>query len=139
MDKTWSSLIWKLFHKGELTALRRDVLLRLAEYAPRAWPAHETLAERAGCSVRTVQRALEDGRRLGLVSWTERRIRAGWRWLRTSNHYAFHTTGQHGRAKDRTVERKRLASTLLDRLRPHLPIRSPAQQLWLIGEGPKPP
>jgi hypothetical protein len=24
---------------------------------------------------------------LGLVSWAERRVRAGWRWLRTSNAY----------------------------------------------------
>jgi hypothetical protein len=34
-----------------------------------------------------VQRALRHARRLGLVDWTERRIRAGWRWLRTSNCY----------------------------------------------------
>ena len=26
---------------------------------------------------------------LGLVSWAERRVRAGWRWLRTSNIYRF--------------------------------------------------
>ena len=50
-------------------------------------PAHATLAERAGCSVSTVRRALAQAFRLGLVSWTERRVRAGWRWLRTSNAY----------------------------------------------------
>lgn len=34
------------------------------------------------------------GVELGLVSWTERRVRAGWRWLRTSNAYRFaHGTG----------------------------------------------
>ena len=44
-----------------------------------AWPAHATLAERAECCVRTVQRALEAARELGLVSWTARRLRAGWR------------------------------------------------------------
>ena len=50
-------------------------------------PAHATLADRARCSVRTVQRALVQAQVLDLVSWTERRVRAGWRWLRTSNAY----------------------------------------------------
>jgi hypothetical protein len=34
---------------------------------------------------RTVAHALAAARDLGLVNWTERRIRRGWRWLRTSN------------------------------------------------------
>ena len=42
------------------------------------------LAERAGCSVRTVQRALQQARD---VSWCERRVRAARRWLRTSNRW----------------------------------------------------
>jgi hypothetical protein len=33
--------------------------------------------------------ALRQARHLGLVDWSERRIRAGWRWLRTSNLYRF--------------------------------------------------
>ena len=71
----------------------RDVLLTLQTYRPTGapaagiWPAHATLAERAGCCIRTVQRALQLAERLGLVSWTERRVKAGWRWLRTSNTY----------------------------------------------------
>jgi hypothetical protein len=48
---------------------------------------HATLAARARCCTRTVQRALQAGQRLGLVQWTERRVRAAWRWLRTSNAY----------------------------------------------------
>jgi AraC-like DNA-binding protein len=50
-------------------------------------PAHATLAERTGCSVSTVRRALAQAFQLSLASWTERRIRAGWRWLRTPNAY----------------------------------------------------
>ena len=50
-------------------------------------PSHATLADRAGCSVRTVQRALVQAQVLDLVSWIERRVRAGWCWLRTSNAY----------------------------------------------------
>src|SRR6185312_6534656 len=46
-----------------------------------------TLAERARGSVRSVQRALQQARVLGLVSWSERRVRAAWRWLRVSNRY----------------------------------------------------
>ena len=83
-------------------------MLTLATYAKgpgrTAWPSHQTLAERCRCSVRTVQRALEQARGLGLVSWVERRVRASWRWLRTSNVYtmlvpagAIHTTGHFGR------------------------------------------
>jgi hypothetical protein len=48
---------------------------------------YPTLAERVGCSVRTVQRALQAARALGLVDWAERRVRAAWRWLRASNRY----------------------------------------------------
>ena len=54
-------------------------------------PSHATLAERAKVGERTVQRALAAARDLGLVSWTERRIRRGWRWLRTSNAYRLTT------------------------------------------------
>ena len=50
-------------------------------------PSHETLAERVDCHTSTVWRALQAARDLGLVRWTERRVRAGWRSLRTSNRY----------------------------------------------------
>ena len=78
---------------GNLTRAYRDVLLTLATFRGAGGlicPAHATLAERGGCSVSTVRRALAQAFRLDLVSWTERRIRAGWRWLRTFNAYRPH-------------------------------------------------
>ena len=85
----WRDHVWKEFRAGNLTRAYRDVLLTLATRGAGGLicPAHATLAERVGCSVSTVQRALTQACPLGLVSWTERRIRAGWRWLRTSNAY----------------------------------------------------
>jgi hypothetical protein len=86
----WRDRVWQEFRAGNLTRAYRDVLLTLATFRGAGGlicPAHATLAERAGCSVSTVQRALAQAFRLDLVSWTERRIRAGWRWLRTSNAY----------------------------------------------------
>jgi hypothetical protein len=85
----WQHRIWREFHAHNLHPLWRDVLLTLAGYCAEGtgWPAHATLAARARCCTRTVQRALQAGRRLGLVQWTERRARAAWRWLRTSNAY----------------------------------------------------
>lgn len=50
-------------------------------------PAHATLASDAGCSVRTVQRATVAMRALGLLRWTTRLLRAGWRTEQTSNAY----------------------------------------------------
>jgi hypothetical protein len=86
----WRDRVWKEFRADNLTRAYRDVLLTLATFRGAGGlicPAHATLAERAGCSVSTVRRALTQAFRLDLVSWTERRIRAGWRWLRTSNVY----------------------------------------------------
>ena len=48
-------------------------------------PSHATLAERVDCHASTVWRALQAARELGLVRWAERRVRAAWRSLRTSN------------------------------------------------------
>ena len=92
MPTTWTTRVWQQFHAGNLTRAYRDCLLTLHTFRGTggvAWPAHETLASRARCSVRTVQRALRQAQRLDLVSWVERRRREGWRWLRTSNLYRF--------------------------------------------------
>jgi len=89
-QKDWRARIWREFHADNLTRGYRDVLLTLRTFRGTGGlcvPAHATLADRAGCSVRTVQRALMQAQVLDLVSWTERRVRAGWRWLRTSNAY----------------------------------------------------
>jgi hypothetical protein len=50
-------------------------------------PAHETIAEDAGCCARTVRRALAALKALGLVMWQCRLVRAGWRVAQTSNSY----------------------------------------------------
>jgi hypothetical protein len=41
--------------------------------------------------LKTVERALHAARDLGLITWSERRLRRGWRWLRTSNLYQLTT------------------------------------------------
>jgi hypothetical protein len=88
----WATRVWREFHIGNLTRSYRDILLTLRTFrgaGGECWPSHATLAERARSSLRTVQRALRKGEHLGLVQWVERRVRAGWRWLRTSNRYFF--------------------------------------------------
>ena len=69
----WIPAVWAQFRAGNLTPLFRDVLLRLQKFdrGQGLWPAHETLAERAACSVRTVRDALKQGRALGpfIVLW----------------------------------------------------------------------
>ena len=87
---SWTTRIWQEFHAGNLTRAARDVLLTLRTYRGHGGlicPSHETLADRANCHASTVWRALQAARDLGLVRWTERRVRAAWRSLRTSNRY----------------------------------------------------
>lgn len=50
-------------------------------------PTHDTLADDAGCNERTVRRALDTLKGLGLVLWANRLIRDGWRTSQTSNAY----------------------------------------------------
>ena len=68
------------------------------------------------CSVRTVQRALEAARALGLVDWSAQRVRAAWRLLRGPNRYVLkyptgavkpgpHGPGNQGRATTGQVGR----------------------------------
>jgi hypothetical protein len=135
MPAPWTARVWAEYRGTNLTPLWRDVLLTLATYrgpGGTAWPSHATLAERCRCSVRTVQRALAIAARLGLVTWTERRVRAGWRWLRTSNAYRLltpleavraglraawravpATTGQNGRGGERLSKKAALRPMLL--------------------------
>jgi hypothetical protein len=108
----WFSRVYREYEAGNLTPLWRDVLRALGRFdACRfgIFPSHGFLARRARCSVRTVQRALEAARRLGLVDWTAQRVRASWRLLRTSNRYTLkmpagpvqpglHGPGNQGRA-----------------------------------------
>ncbi len=94
MPVAWTDRVWQEFRAGNLTRASRDVLLTLRTYRGHGgdcWPAHETIAARARCSASTVLRALQAARALGLITWAERRVRAGWRWLRSSNAYRFVT------------------------------------------------
>ena len=85
--KHWRERVWREFRANNLTRGERDVLLTLSHWGAEAWPSHQTLADRARCSIRTVQRTLTAGAELGLVQWFARRVRRGWRSLRTSNFY----------------------------------------------------
>ena len=62
----WVPAVWTQFRAGNLTPLFRDVLLRLQKFDRRRglWPSHNTLAEGARCSVRTVQDALKQASRI---------------------------------------------------------------------------
>ena len=53
------------------------------------FPSHKTIAEKAECSVSTVQRALKWARHSGLIFWSHGLVRRGWRVVRTSNRYVF--------------------------------------------------
>jgi hypothetical protein len=134
MPEQWTARVWHEYRAANLTRAMRDVLLTLATYRGPggiAWPSHAALAERAKCSVRTVQRALAMAAELGLVAWTERRVRAGWRWLPTSNAYRLltpleavrtglraawrpmpATTGQDGRGGERSSKKAALRTML---------------------------
>ena len=78
----WTARVWREFHASTLTRAYRDVLLTLRTFRGAGGaihPSHATLADRAKCGVRTVQRALRQAELLGLVDWIERRVRAAWR------------------------------------------------------------
>jgi hypothetical protein len=136
MPMPWTNRIWREFRAGNLTRSSRDVLLTLHTYRGHggvAWPSHAALAHRARCSVRTVQRALQQAQRLDLVQWSERRVRSAWRWLRTSNLYRFispagpvqagiralRTTGQLGRGGE--SEGRKAAQDAMQRAAAGLP------------------
>ena len=108
----WFSRVYREYEAGNLTPLWRDVLRALGRFDAcqfGIFPSHEFLARRARCSVRTVQRALEAARALGLVEWAAQRVRASWRLLRASNRYVLKTPqgtvqpGPHGPGRQGSV------------------------------------
>jgi hypothetical protein len=116
LSDPWTARVWSEFRSGNLTRTFRDVLLVLHGYrgCGEIRPSHRTLAERCKCSVKSVQRALQAGRALGLVSWAERRIKAAWRSLRASNRYvltqptgAAATTGHSVRGEESKNKQRR--------------------------------
>jgi hypothetical protein len=90
MSGPWFSRVEREFEAGNLTRAQRDVLKALGRFTGcrfGIFPSHAFLAARVKCCVRTVQRALQAARDLGLVTWAAQRVRAGWRSLRASNRY----------------------------------------------------
>src|SRR5215469_11486618 len=97
----WFSRLKREYEAGNLPAKQYLVLCELARFG-----------------LRTVQRALQAARRLGLVEWTGTRVRAAWRSLQGPNRYVLRvpaaavqwlrrTGGQIGRRD--TNERKKPA------------------------------
>jgi hypothetical protein len=107
----WFSRLKREYEAGNLPAKQYLVLCELGRFdACRLgiFPSHRTLAARARCGLRTVSRALQAARQLGLVEWTETRVRAAWRSLQGPNRYVLkvpaaavqwlrRTDGQSGR------------------------------------------
>src|SRR5215472_14225575 len=86
----WFSRIHREHEAGNLTRAFRDVLLALGRFDRcrlGIFPSHRTLAARARCGLRTVQRALQAAKALGLVDCAATRVRAAWRSLRGANRY----------------------------------------------------
>lgn len=160
----WIPAVWAQYRARNLTPLFRDVLLRLQKFdrGQGLWPAHETLAGQACCSVRTVRDALAQGRRLGLVDWVSGAGR------RTSNRYTLmlpKMAAKAGERLGRTAARAVAKVTALGRAlvgkmcsereqnkqtsskrptgeksgwsawpEPHAPVRSVAEQLAILAK-----
>jgi hypothetical protein len=127
LSDPWFQRVEREHRAGHLSHAAFLVLRKLSGYfggRDEAWPSHATLAQAAGVSVRSVQRALEAGRGLGLIEWTARRFRAGWRSLQSSNLYrrlmptgavSTHSTsprtgGQAGRGTTKKEKQERIES-----------------------------
>lgn len=86
---SFASTLWTLTQAHQITAKTHLVLQALASFQGQRglFPSHESIAERAGCSVRTVIRALEAAYRLGIVERTRQRQRVSGRLVNGVNRY----------------------------------------------------
>lgn len=86
---SFSSTLWNLTQAHTITAKTHLVLQALASFAGHRglFPSHESIAAKAGCSVRTVIRALETAYRLGIVERTRQRQRVSGRICNGPNRY----------------------------------------------------
>lgn len=86
---SFASTLWTLTQSRTITAKTHLVLQALASFAGHRglFPSHESIAARAGCSVRTVIRALDASYRLGLVERTRQRQRVSGRICNGVNRY----------------------------------------------------
>lgn len=89
MPQTFSSQLWNLTQARQITATTHLVLQALASFEGYRglFPSHESIAARAGCSTRTVIRALETAYSLGLVERTRQRMRRLGRVVNGPNRY----------------------------------------------------
>lgn len=112
----WVARVWAEFRAGNLTWAFKDALLTLRTFRGPGgiYPKHETVAEQCGAGVRTVQRAFDQAAALDMLAWEHRRVRVGWRSLRTSSIYRLilpkapcvPTTGQLGRGGESKVKKE---------------------------------
>jgi hypothetical protein len=100
-------------HYGVLTGKFVDILEALLWAFHNAktgvcFPSYEAIAEAAHCARSTVAEAIKALEEAGILTWVQqvKRVRErcsdlsgskGWRWLRTSNAYAFHDPGASDR------------------------------------------
>ena len=86
---SFASQIWALTQGRQITATTHLVLQALASFAGHRglFPSHESIAARAGCSVRSVIRGLETAYRLGIVERTRQRQRVSGRICNCVNRY----------------------------------------------------
>ena len=86
---SFASQIWTLTQSHTITAKTHLVLQALASFQGHRglFPSHESIASRAGCSVRTVIRALETAYRLGIVERQRQRRRVSGRICNGVNRY----------------------------------------------------
>lgn len=86
---SFASQIWTLTQARQITAKTHLVLQALASFEGHRglFPSHESIAARAGCSTRTVVRALETAYSLGLVERTRQRMRRSGRIVNGPNRY----------------------------------------------------
>ena len=86
---SFASTLWTLTQARQITAKTHLVLQALASFQGHRglFPSHESIATRAGCSVRTVIRALEAAYRLGIVERTRQRQRVSGRICNGPNRY----------------------------------------------------
>ena len=86
---SFASTLWTLTQSRQITGKTHIVLQALASFQGHRglFPSHESIASRAGCSVRTVIRALEAAYRLGVVKRTRQRQRVSGRICNGVNRY----------------------------------------------------
>jgi len=89
MATSFPAQLWALTQARKITGKTHVVLAALASFEGHRglFPSHESIAARAGCSVRTVIRSLETAYRLGMVERTRQRIRHGGRVVNGVNRY----------------------------------------------------